>query len=127
MSQPQDPYQRADQHDISDTSDRLYTPEELGAYAAGQRSVDPLADPLGDPLADPLGDPLTDPLGDQHHHTREVPQVHPAAPPAPQFQSAPQFQQAPPAGPPPAGPPQANPWPTSPPPAAPPVQPPAYA
>jgi MinD-like ATPase involved in chromosome partitioning or flagellar assembly len=38
-----------------DTSDRLYTPEELEAYAAEQ-AVDPLSDPLTDPLpaqADP--------------------------------------------------------------------------
>lgn len=43
-------------HDFPDTSDRLYTTEELGAYAAGR------PDPLTDRLADPLTDPLTDPM-----------------------------------------------------------------
>jgi MinD-like ATPase involved in chromosome partitioning or flagellar assembly len=44
-----------------DTSDRLYTPEELAAYAAEQAGP-PRADPLTDALADALADPLTDPL-----------------------------------------------------------------
>ncbi|WKN46813.1 hypothetical protein [Nocardioides sp. Arc9.136] len=113
MTQPQDPHERADAHDLSDTSDRLYTPEELGAYAAGQRAG---ADPLSDPLGDPLADPLADPLSDERHHTREVPQVHPQAPTS-----------APPSSPPPSAPPQSNPWPTTPPPAAPPAAPPQAA
>ncbi|GAB3261815.1 MinD/ParA family ATP-binding protein [Nocardioides dilutus] len=37
-----------------DTSDRLYTPEELAAYAAEQARADALVDPLADPLTDPL-------------------------------------------------------------------------
>jgi MinD-like ATPase involved in chromosome partitioning or flagellar assembly len=40
-----------------DTSDRLYTPEELAAYAAEQ-AAPPTAEPLTDALADPLTDPL---------------------------------------------------------------------
>ena len=46
---------------VDDTSDRLYTPEELAAYAAEQaraeavtRRPDPLTDPLDDPLVSPL-------------------------------------------------------------------------
>jgi MinD-like ATPase involved in chromosome partitioning or flagellar assembly len=81
---PQDPShhapggQRPD-HDLSDTSDRLYTPEELGAYAAGQRpaSAQPPAAP---PQQSVYGDPLTDPIPGAtggavppprpaHHHT----------------------------------------------------------
>lgn len=46
-----------DDHDVSDTSDRLYTPEELSAYAAAQPPPAPPAfqrDPLTDPLTDPM-------------------------------------------------------------------------
>jgi MinD-like ATPase involved in chromosome partitioning or flagellar assembly len=39
-------------HDLSDTSDRLYTPEELGAYTPGHR-VAPPAGPTGPPPAGP--------------------------------------------------------------------------
>ena len=43
-------------HDLSDTSDRLYTAEELGAYAAARQA------PSGPPQQTVYGDPLTDPL-----------------------------------------------------------------
>lgn len=61
---PQDPQRHAPggqrpDHDLSDTSDRLYTPEELGAYAAGQRPTQPPAAP---PQPTVYGDPLTDPI-----------------------------------------------------------------
>ena len=67
MTQSPQPY-RGHEHDLSDTSDRLYTPEELGAYAAGQRpeAAPPArsaAAPLRPaPVRDPLTDPLTDPM-----------------------------------------------------------------
>jgi MinD-like ATPase involved in chromosome partitioning or flagellar assembly len=92
----------------TDTSDRLYTPEELDAFARQQAAATP--EPVqGDPLTDPLGDALGDP---------------PAAPA--------------PAGPPPSRPPTdalptasrplyrpATPPPSGPPPASPPTRPPA--
>src|SRR4051794_1389806 len=43
-------------HLSDDTSDRLYTPEELASYAAAEAAPDPLTDPLTDPLAGPLTD-----------------------------------------------------------------------
>lgn len=48
---PKDPHRGSEsEYDISDTSDRLYTPEELGAYAAGRRRAEPAGDPLTDPM-----------------------------------------------------------------------------
>jgi MinD-like ATPase involved in chromosome partitioning or flagellar assembly len=95
MSQ-QDPPVAEDQ-DVSDTSDRLYTTHQLSEYAAQQTHVPPPVhgDPLTDPLpAYPVGPP-------------------PAAPPATESPVA-----APPAQAPPAPPPSWSPPPTSPPPAA---------
>lgn len=56
--------QRAE-HELSDTSDRLYTTEELGAYAARRHDTRPggLTPPAGPPQRTVYGDPLTDPLG----------------------------------------------------------------
>jgi MinD-like ATPase involved in chromosome partitioning or flagellar assembly len=71
-------------HDISDTSDRLYTPEELDAYAAQQVAAPPALH----------GDPLTDPLP-----------AYPSSPPP----SAPPRAVAAPTSPPPAGPPPSSP------------------
>ncbi|WP_090855739.1 MinD/ParA family ATP-binding protein [Nocardioides lianchengensis] len=79
--------------DPSDTSDRLYTPEELAAYAAGQAPVRPAEAPA------PAGDPLSDPLPGYA--------ARPTAPP--------------PSGPPPAAPPVARPSTPPPAPAAPPA------
>ena len=45
------------QHLSDDTSDRLYTPEELAAYAAEQAQPDPLSDPL--PPDEPAASPRT--------------------------------------------------------------------
>jgi MinD-like ATPase involved in chromosome partitioning or flagellar assembly len=88
-----------------DTNDRLYTPEELAAYAAEQARADaapPPADPLTDALADALADPLTDPL----------PQAE--APPARTITPAAPVSQAPAPGPGPL--PSLGPRPTAPPP-----------
>ncbi|WP_245156115.1 hypothetical protein [Nocardioides sp. 503] len=95
-------------HDVSDTSDRLYTPEELAAYAAQQEAAPAPAqfDPLTDPMpAYPSGPPPTDPPS-------TPPPAAPAAPPV--------LADPPPASPPPVGPPPSSPpsWvspPTSPP------------
>ncbi|MGZ4447267.1 MAG: MinD/ParA family ATP-binding protein, partial [Nocardioides sp.] len=78
--------------DLSDTSDRLYTPDELGAYAAARRhdtrpggiNVTPQAPPAGPPQRTVYGDPLTDPI-----HGAAAPQAAPAAQPAPAAPSAP--------------------------------------
>ncbi len=51
--------QRSD-HDLSDTSSRLYTPEELGAYA--ERQAHAQQPPAGPPQRTVYGDPLTDPM-----------------------------------------------------------------
>jgi MinD-like ATPase involved in chromosome partitioning or flagellar assembly len=108
---PQDPShrdpggQRAD-HDLSDTSDRLYTPEELGAYAAGRGQASPQP-PAAPPQQAVYGDPLTDPLPGAtgagvpaprpaHHHTnpglgagRRQPSGPPPSGPPPQPAPAP--------------------------------------
>ncbi|NYD58826.1 MinD-like ATPase involved in chromosome partitioning or flagellar assembly [Nocardioides marinisabuli] len=63
----------------SDTSDRLYTREELDRFAAG----------VGDPLTDPLGPPPSWTPEEVSEATREVPVVAPAAPPAPAAPAAP--------------------------------------
>lgn len=84
-----------------DTSDRLYTPEELAAYAAEQARAGGAAAP------DPLTDPLTDPL----------PSVTPAAS-APAPTPSPTPASSPAATP---VPPQLGPRPTAPPPSAVPV------
>jgi hypothetical protein len=112
---PQDPPHRAPggqrpDHDLSDTSDRLYTPEELGAYAAGQRPAQPPAAPpqqsvYGDPLTDPMpGAPgAVPPPRPAHHHTNPglgAGRRQPSGPP--------------PSGPPTTPPPQPTPAPWSP-------------
>lgn len=134
MTQPQDPYQRTD-HDASDTSDRLYTPHELGAYAAGEGGAaapDPFADPLSGSSVDSLADPLNDPLpgGPGHQPAAEdrgepICEASATQLPAQPRQHRYQPRTPPPSGPPASGPPRTNPWPTtppasSPPPAAPP-------
>ena len=80
-------------HDDDNTSDRLYKPEDLAAYAArrdarGAAGAGERPDPLGDPLGDPLADPLT-PV--------EAPAVPAAAMP-----TAPMPTTPPPSSPPPA-------------------------
>ena len=101
MSQsPQDPSRRNPvDHDLSDTSDRLYTPEELGAYAAGQERArqQPLAAPpqstvYGDPLSDPLPGTAPTPRTGQHHTNPSLPmagQRLSSPPPAPSQPPAP--------------------------------------
>jgi MinD-like ATPase involved in chromosome partitioning or flagellar assembly len=69
-----------------DTSDRLYTPEELAAYAAEQARAD-AGHAQPDPLTDSLANPLTDPLPPAELPTVEQPSpprtITPAAPAAP--------------------------------------------
>lgn len=108
---PQDPSHPAPagrrlDHDLSDTSDRLYTPEELSAYAADQQGRSPQP-PAGPPQRTVYGDPLTDPIPGSppaarpgHHHTNPgtPPGPRPTQPPAPyaaQPGSAPQPAPAP--------------------------------
>lgn len=100
MTQPQDPAHAPAEGDVSDTSDRLYTPEEVHTHDARQSA--PAAPPR---RPDPLSDPLTDPLPGQHATRTQAP-----ASPAP-------F----------APPPAAGTGPTGPPPAAPPFAPPGTA
>ncbi|WP_240640906.1 hypothetical protein [Nocardioides ferulae] len=146
MTQSPQPY-RGHEHDLSDTSDRLYTPEELGAYAAGQRpeAAPPArsaAAPLRPaPVRDPLTDPLTDPMpGSGAPAAADRPSApppgappsgppgasHAAPPPSPRQAPAASGPSLPlPSSPPPAAPPGAG-WggsagPVSPPPAAPPT------
>jgi MinD-like ATPase involved in chromosome partitioning or flagellar assembly len=91
--------QRPD-HDLSDTSSRLYTPEELGAYA--ERQAHAQQPPAGPPQRTVYGDPLTDPMPG----TRP-----PGGPPNPQPAAAPWTagRHGQPAGWPPADAPQASP------------------
>ena len=107
---PQGPEGRPADHDLSDTSDRLYTPEELGAYAAGweRQRADGPAGPLQRTV---YGDPLTDPLPGQAsgQASGQVPSPRPAQ------------QQPGPAG----GAGERLPTPDGPPPGQPPVGPPA--
>ncbi len=113
---PQDPSNHLGHHDpghdVSDTSDRLYTPEELNAYAVAQQAR--LATPaMGTPLRTVQGDPLTDPMPGFAVPQPQPPQAPPAAQAAPSWQP-PQGQQPPPY--PPRGqqppyPPQAQPHP----------------
>jgi MinD-like ATPase involved in chromosome partitioning or flagellar assembly len=93
---------------VDDTSDRLYTPEELAAYAAEQARVDavpPPADPLTDGLADALADPLTDPLPSTEAPPPRT--ITPAAPvtPSPAPDPAPSATPGPTLGPRPTSPP----------------------
>ena len=103
-------------HLSDDTSDRLYTPEELASYAAAEGRPD------GEPNADPhRPDPLTDPYSDVEHTViRPRPILPDPPPPAPVTPLRQVTQAGPPAGPPPAGPPSGPP---SGPPPAPPVRP----
>jgi MinD-like ATPase involved in chromosome partitioning or flagellar assembly len=134
----------------SDTSDRLFTPDELAAYQDQQGRQDAAPDPLNDPLNDPLPD--VDPptrrvpapqagsggsadAGDAAFETYQPPAEQPEPEPRPVVEDAapsaaasagwPQAQ--PPAGPPPSGPPPSGPPPSGPPPAAMPVGPPPSA
>uniref|UniRef100_UPI00286A3D1A MinD/ParA family ATP-binding protein n=1 Tax=Nocardioides sp. TaxID=35761 RepID=UPI00286A3D1A len=109
---PHDPAYASDEREVSDTSDRLYTPEELHAY--GERLATP-ATPAPPRRPDPLSDPLTDPLPGQPAASPEHP-----APPVTQAPPSPA-----PFAPPPA--PGAGTRPTGPPPAAPPFAPPSAA
>ncbi|MCD4534997.1 hypothetical protein LRP67_12965 [Nocardioides sp. cx-169] len=77
-------------YDISDTSDRLYTPEELTAYAAQQDAAPPPA-VHGDPLTDPLTDPLP------AYPTGPPPAAPPPMPPTPSAPAAPSGPPSPPA------------------------------
>jgi MinD-like ATPase involved in chromosome partitioning or flagellar assembly len=81
--------------DISDTSDRLYTPEELRAYAP------PDAFAPAPPSAGPLADPLTDPLPGYPSANRPLGPPPTAPPPAPPAYPPPPTQHAtPPVAPP---------------------------
>ena len=95
---PQDPDHAPAEGEVSDTSDRIHTPEELHA---SRRS-------------DPLSDPLTDPLPGGH-----VSQTQTQAPASPAPFAPPPAASTGPTGPPPAAPPFAPPStaPTMPPPA----------
>jgi MinD-like ATPase involved in chromosome partitioning or flagellar assembly len=121
-------------HTSDDTSDRLYTPEELAAYAAEEaRRADELAGAYRpDPLSDPLSDPLTDVEQTVIRPRPVLPDPPPAAPVTP-LRHAPEAATPPsgtPSGP-PTGPPSSPP--SSPPtgtpaagrPASPPAAPPA--
>ena len=86
---PQDPSyaasggRRAD-HELQDTSDRLYTAEELGAYAV-QHDTHPSV-PAGAPQSRVHGDPLTDPMPGFAHGQPAPAAAQPApAQPAPQL------------------------------------------
>ena len=89
-------------HDHDDTSDRLYTPEDLAAYAAhrGERAPGG-AGSRGGSLP---GDPLTDPLPGSAPATTSYPLPSSPPPSGPPPASPPA---AAPSGPPPAGPPSA--------------------
>lgn len=110
--QPLDPHE-------ADTSDRLYTPEELAEFAARQappeRPTVVSLDPLGsqrpaDPLTDPLTDPLAGPLAGGPRAVAPAtppppgpppsapPGMPPAAPPVPATPAAPVAQAAEPRG-----------------------------
>ncbi|MCD4526075.1 hypothetical protein [Nocardioides sp. cx-173] len=99
-------------YDISDTSDRLYTPEELSAYTAQQNAA-PAPAVHGDPLTDPLTDPLP-----AYQAGPPAPSA-PPAPPAPPAQAAPPAPPAPPPASAPLGAPPIGPPPSAPPPPAP--------
>ena len=86
---PQDPsYGRRADHDLSDTSDRLYTAEELGTYAAGREAGSPQP-PAGPPQRTVYGDPLTDPIPGTQPAGQRPTQPPPSAPPNPQPAPAP--------------------------------------
>jgi MinD-like ATPase involved in chromosome partitioning or flagellar assembly len=62
---PQDPAPGRGGHpdqDLADTSDRLYTPEELGAYASRRAGTEPPAPASLTDQPPVYGDPLTDPI-----------------------------------------------------------------
>ena len=109
---PQDPsYGHRPDHDLSDTSDRLYTAEELGAYAAG-REAGSSQPPSGPPQRTVYGDPLTDPIPGTLPAGQRPTQPPPSAPPDPQPAPAPwsaERQGAPSAWPPAQAAPQAPP------------------
>jgi MinD-like ATPase involved in chromosome partitioning or flagellar assembly len=105
-------------HDHDDTSDRLYTPEDLAAYAArrdgraagaaGSRGssvpVDPLTDPLTGPLTGPIPDAASSPTPSSPPPSTPPPAYRPptAAPAGPPPATLPA---TPPATPPPSAPP----------------------
>ncbi|GEP38519.1 hypothetical protein NPS01_21820 [Nocardioides psychrotolerans] len=129
---PHDPAHAPDEREASDTSDRLYTPEELHAYGGRIAPLAPPAPPAPPaPSApprrpDPLSDPLTDPLPGQVAAPPAPPVIQLPRSPAP-FAPPPAPGAGPP-GPPPAAPPSAPPGaPTSAPTAAPAPEPPAPA
>ncbi len=115
MNQSHGPSDGTD-HDASDTSDRLYTPEELQAYAAEQ----PPASVHGDPLTDPLPEfgsrpavPSAPPAAPTAAPTAVPPSAPPAVP-APQLAAPPSSPPRtppppPPSAPPPVGPPTGTP------------------
>lgn len=109
---PHDPAHAPDER-VSDTSDRLYTPEELHAYGERLASSGASVPPAPPRRPDPLSDPLTDPL--------------PGQPVAPSERPTPPVTQAPPSPAPFAPPPAPGTGPTGPPPAAPPFAPPSTA
>ncbi|WP_246142712.1 MinD/ParA family ATP-binding protein [Nocardioides rubriscoriae] len=116
---------------VTATSDRLYTPAELEAYARAQAVVAPesgghRADVATDHRSDAVARELGDPLGDPWPTQALAPAPAAAAPPAATPPVAPVAPVGPPpSAPPPSAPPSAPPSSWSPPPAAPPVVPPA--
>lgn len=129
-------------HGTTDTSDRLYTPEELEAYAREQAEAawQPVGEPVQEPVEEPAqqpaqqpapvrGDPLSDPIPGWPQAAADV------VPPVP---AAPMPLGPPPSSPPPSAPPSAPPAaapsappavvaPAGPPPSAPPASPPPSA
>ena len=93
-------------HDHDDTSDRLYTPEDLAAYAA-HRGGGPGAGSRGPAgPADPLTDPLPDPRAESAPMPSSPPPSSPPPPSRPGSGPPPSYS---PSGPPPAAPPSALP------------------
>lgn len=85
---------RRHDHDLSDTSDRLYRPDELAAYTAA-REQRPTAPPTGPPQQTVYGDPLTDPMpgygqAPRAQQTQQAPAVPPQQPAHAQVPAPPQ-------------------------------------
>ncbi|MBZ5741288.1 MinD/ParA family ATP-binding protein [Nocardioides mangrovi] len=96
-------------HDTDDTSDRLYTPEDLAAYAARREARSGGGDTRETRLT--YGDPLSDPLPAASTPAAPMPTSPPPAGPPPTAYAPPTAAPATPApaGPPPAAPPVAAP------------------
>ena len=100
----------SESYEPTDTSDRLYTPEELAAFAQQQAAGTAAPEPI-------RGDPLTDPIPGWPSSAAEAPSSEPSAPRTAAAPAAPGAAPAP-TGPPPSGPPPGAPPPATPPPVA---------